>query len=87
MRLLFTALLSFVCFAVQAQYYWNESFEAPYDLNRSHFKIDTTTYHHNIWQIGAPHKTVFSAAYTAPNVIITDTVNHYPVNDTSVFTI
>jgi Secretion system C-terminal sorting domain len=39
----------------------------------------------NIWQIGAPHKTFFNAAYTPPNVIVTDTVNYYPVNNTSSF--
>ena len=47
--------------------------------------IDTTVYHHNIWQIGAPHKTVFTSAYSLPNVIVTDALNPYPVNDTSVF--
>lgn len=39
----------------------------------------------NIWQIGAPHKTFFNAAYTLPNVIITDTMNNYPVNNLSSF--
>lgn len=47
--------------------------------------IDTIHYHHNIWQIGAPHKTVFSSAFSSPNAIVTDTLNHFPVNDTSVF--
>jgi hypothetical protein len=42
-------------------------------------------YHHNIWQIGAPHKTEFTSALSAPNVIVTDTINPYPANDTSVF--
>ncbi|HYG52497.1 MAG TPA: hypothetical protein VD905_16410 [Flavobacteriales bacterium] len=45
--------------------------------------IDTTG--GNIWQIGPPTKNLFNAAYTVPNVIVTDTMNPYPVNDTSSF--
>ena len=47
--------------------------------------IDTADHHHNIWQIGRPQKAVFSSALSAPNAIVTDTLNSYPVNDTSVF--
>lgn len=43
---------------------------------------DTT----NIWQVGIPQKTIFDSALTKPNVIVTDTINKYPSNDTSVFT-
>ena len=39
----------------------------------------------NIWQIGKPHKTIFNMAATEPNVIVTDTVNKYPSNNTSSF--
>jgi Secretion system C-terminal sorting domain len=39
----------------------------------------------NIWQVGPPHKTVFDAAATLPNAILTDTVNTYPPNNTSSF--
>lgn len=39
----------------------------------------------NIWQIGVPQKTYFDSPATVPNVIITDTVNHYPPNNTSSF--
>ena len=46
--------------------------------------LDTVSHSHNIWQTGAPHKTVISGAYSSPHVIITDTINHYPPNDTSV---
>lgn len=48
-------------------------------------QIDTVSNPNNIWQIGAPQKTVISSAYSSPNVIITDTINSYPPNDTSVF--
>jgi hypothetical protein len=40
----------------------------------------------NIWQIGKPQKTLFSSASTTPNVIVTDTLNYYPVNNKSIFT-
>jgi hypothetical protein len=39
----------------------------------------------NIWEIGGPHKTFFNAPYTPPNVIVTDTINDYPVNNLSTF--
>ena len=38
-----------------------------------------------IWQIGQPQKIIFDSAATLPNVIVTDTVNFYPVNNTSSF--
>jgi hypothetical protein len=46
---------------------------------------DTVSNPDNIWQIGAPNKTVLNSAESEPNVIITDTVNSYPINDTSSF--
>ncbi|MFH0893937.1 MAG: T9SS type A sorting domain-containing protein [Bacteroidota bacterium] len=49
--------------------------------------IDTLTNPDNIWQIGSPQKNIFTAAYSSPNVIVTDTLNPYPVNDTSSFII
>lgn len=52
---------------------------------RSLIFIDTVNYHHNIWQIGKPNKTVFRAAESLPNAIVTDTLHPYPPMDTSVF--
>lgn len=49
--------------------------------------IDTVANPNNIWQIGHPNKTIFTTAYSSPNVIATDTLNPYPINDTSSFTI
>lgn len=46
--------------------------------------IDSTN-NDNIWQIGQPQKTVLNQAVSQPNVIITDTINTYPINDTSSF--
>jgi hypothetical protein len=47
--------------------------------------IDTVSYPDNIWQVGKPDKNNFNQAYSIPNAIVTDTINSYPVNDTSVF--
>jgi hypothetical protein len=47
-------------------------------------EIDSTN-NNNIWQIGQPQKTVLSQALSQPNVIITDAINTYPINDTSSF--
>lgn len=41
----------------------------------------------NIWQIGAPQKPILDEAKSTPNVIITDTTNAYPSEDTSSFTV
>ncbi len=41
----------------------------------------------NSWQIGSPDKAIFTLANSSPNVIVTDTVNFYQSNDSSVFEI
>jgi hypothetical protein len=88
MKKILTILLTLLAINAHAQYYWNESFEAPNDGYRSHFIMDTT-HSNNKWQIGRPHKVVFdsASAYSMPNVIVTDTLNPFPANDTSVFII
>ena len=55
-----------------------ESFPFP-------LEIDSTE--NNIWQIGQPSKVFFDEAYSAPYCIITDTINTYPTNCKSCFTI
>ena len=49
--------------------------------------MDTISNPNNIWQVGTPGKEVLSDPYSPKNVIITDTINSYPVNDTSTFII
>jgi len=57
-------------------------FSFDQDTNyKKYFYIDSTDLG-NIWQIGSPDKTIFSSAYTVPNVLVTDTTNTYPPNDT-----
>lgn len=41
----------------------------------------------NVWQIGQPQKTYFNAAFTIPNAMVTDTINAYPNNCFSEFTV
>jgi len=55
-------------------------FSNPTDL----IEIDTTN-PNNIWQIGRPQKSFINSALSSDNVIITDTVNSYTINDTSSF--
>lgn len=50
----------------------------------SNLYIDTIQ-PNNIWQIGRPQKILFDSADTKPNAIITDTINAYPINNTSSF--
>jgi len=49
--------------------------------------FDTVSNPENIWQIGSPGKANFDEALSLPNAIVTDTINPYPVNDTSTFLI
>ena len=41
----------------------------------------------NLWEIGTPSKTIFDSAYSATNALITDSINTYPINNHSSFTI
>lgn len=49
--------------------------------------IIDTLHPNNIWQIGKPQKVLFDSAYTKPNAIVTDSVNNYPINNTSSFVV
>lgn len=65
---------------VYSQYnYDSVSFEKP----TSKIIIDTTG--NNIWQIGTPNKVFFNSAHNGTKAIVTDTINSYPINDTSSF--
>ena len=81
-RYLLSALLSAPFLALNAQYYWYHE-EVDFETNLEFIRIDTGT--SNAWQIGPPQKYIFSGAYSVPNVIVTDTVEPYPVNCNSSF--
>lgn len=81
--LLFTGLV-FFSIRLSGQTTWDISFDNATHLDRIIFNGSSTN---NVWQIGKPGKPIFTAANSAPNVIVTDTSNPYPINDTSSFTI
>lgn len=84
-KLLLSLLLAQITIISFGQTGWYLNFEDTTYLDR--VIIDTNNNHSNIWQIGQPNKTVFTNAKSSPNVIITDSENPYPTNDTSSFTI
>jgi hypothetical protein len=49
------------------------------------FTTIDTSYTANIWQVGPPQKVIFDNSWTAPNVLVTDTINTYPTNNRSQF--
>lgn len=53
--------------------------------NDSFFGIDTAA--GNIWQIGQPNKITFNSAASLNRCLVTDTINPYPVNNQSTFTL
>jgi hypothetical protein len=60
-------------------------FEGSYTIPEFRFYRDTIANPNNIWQVASPQKIILNAADSPPNVVITDSVNSYPVNDTSSF--
>lgn len=67
------------------------NFDSEYEFDTSFttfakVEIDTTN-DNNIWQIGKPQKNILNTALTPESVMITDTINPYPINDTSSFII
>jgi hypothetical protein len=77
-------LFCIVPFAGYAQLVY-VNFDAGDTIYQNAIIIDTVNHHHNSWQVGKPSKTIFTAARSPINAIITDTLNPYPPNDTSVF--
>ncbi len=89
-RTTFTSLFLLIAIKLSSQNYYNISFEGT-GINendpRHEIYIDTITNPANIWQVGKPSKGIFTNAFTLPKAIVTDTLNYYPINDTSSFII
>lgn len=85
MKTLTTLLLTFLISSVYSQNYWEYNIDFEDTSQFFRLEIDTNSNSNNIWQIGVPQKTIFTSAYSAPNAILTDTINPYPENDTSMF--
>jgi Secretion system C-terminal sorting domain len=66
----------------QTQYQFFDGADTVYS-NSVNIEIDTNS--SNIWQIGPPQKTFYNSAASQPNVIVTDTINNYPINNVSSF--
>lgn len=82
--LLSVCMLSFFFAKAQTTLNFNIEFDTPItDTNVLYF-IDTVNNPNNIWQIGNSHKVFLPGA---GKVLITGTINPYPVNDTSYFNI
>jgi hypothetical protein len=82
-KFLFLISLTLITATSFGQWIWAINFEDTTYLNRVF--IDTISNPNCTWQIGYPAKTVFNFAYSNPNVIVTDTLNSIPPNDTSIF--
>ena len=83
--LLILMMLFSVASFSQSSSFYTLDFEDTAALH--HLRIDSVSNLNDIWQVGAPQKPIFTNAYYNPNVIVTDTINPYPINDTSSFTI
>ena len=62
------------------------TYSVTFESNSQLVSIDTSQVN-NIWQIGKPQKYFFDSAYSKPKVIVTDTINKYPINNISSFQI
>lgn len=89
MKKLYIILLCLIPIVGNAQWKCTSliSFDHPDTLYQLAIEIDTLNYPNNKWQIGKPQKTIFNTAAYGTNAILTDTLNTYPPNDTSVFTL
>ncbi|HYD19953.1 MAG TPA: T9SS type A sorting domain-containing protein, partial [Flavipsychrobacter sp.] len=83
--------LLLIIFFMSSLYAKGQIFEQHFDgadtliSNSVFIVLDTSS--SNVWQIGPPQKTIFDSAFSAPNVLITDTVNYYPINANSSFNV
>ena len=80
LTLIISFLLVFAFTESQAQYTYDS---VSFETNLSTIFIDPSP--NNNWQIGMPSKTFFNAAHGGAKAILTDTINSYTPNDTSVF--
>ena len=83
MKKIFTFSFLF-CFFLSSVLFGQYTDTTTFEMPTSRIKIDTNA--GNIWQIGKPQKNLFSNAHSGNKAILTDTVNPYPINNSSVFT-
>jgi len=86
--LFFFLLLIAACLSLHAQcndQFIMINFDDSYCID--HLFIDTLSHHHNSWQIGHANKPMADSSVCNSKLIVTDTTQPYPVNDTSIFII
>lgn len=86
MKKLLLILFLFGSILLRSQNVYNQYFDGFNTNPNTSIIVGIQTSSTNIWQIGKPQKTLFSSASTTPNVIVTDTINTYPINNVSSFT-
>lgn len=85
--LLLTAVLILAVTSIHAQMKkFAQYFDGADTIASKSIIVHLDTASENTWQIGRPQKTIFDTANTVPNVLVTDTINAYPPNNTSIFT-
>lgn len=81
---LIATLILFIAFPSKGQFY-HQYFDGADTSASNSILIEIIQDSSNVWQIGRPQKTIFDSAATQPNAIVTDTLNFYPITDTSRF--
>jgi len=88
-KLLLPTFLLFVANLLNAQQYvqYFDGADTIFSSDewQSSLKINIDDDSTNIWQVGVPQKTIFNSAATQPNALLTDTINPYPINNSSSF--
>lgn len=74
----------FMLFLSSGYAQWQQYFDGADTMYYS-LQVEIRDPEANTWQIGPPQKNIFSSASTLPNAMVTDTINDYPINDTSRF--
>lgn len=85
MRICFLLLLASNTFLYFSQGEWDYSYHFEDSAHIPYLTIAENPFGGNLWQVGAPQKVIFNSAQSIPKVIVTDTVNSYPPNNTSLF--
>src|SRR5688572_9662560 len=80
-----TFISIFLSCAVHGQFF-TQYFDGADTIPEISILVEIDAIAGNIWQIGPPQTNIFTTPFTTPNVIITDTINNYPVNNVSRFT-
>ncbi len=72
---------------VHGQWQFSQFFDGADTTATNALLIEMGSDSSNVWTIGPPQKSVFDAAYTPPNAMLTDTLATYPTDNVSQFTL